>query len=536
MDMRSDPIPYSESHIPWREWRHVGVIWLAALILWIPYYFHARPIALQDPDAQDYAQIARNVAEGKGFTTSIMPLGGLEWMRQTGRLGQSWWNLHRFPLPSLIQAGFIKVVGPRDFAISLSSALFYFLGIPLVYLFARRMFSHRVGVLATFLFAFNGGQMGDSITGLTEPAALFLFLAALYLVLWPSKWWHIPLAGLITGLAFLNRYSVVLYALPMLVLIWKTHNKRPLAAVLEFIAPAAVVALPWLYRNYLIAGDPLFSLTTALMVRYMTAASPHTHDWYQFVYEKPTHFWMAHPWWTIKKWLTQTADLWWNNIGNIGALGYVFPFFVVSTLRPLANEAQRLRRWLLGVFVLHFVTLGLLSNIPRYYAIFTPFLIIYAADVLLWIWDQVRPGLSRQRAGFALFVTFPLLFSFLYIIGPPRRPREDRTWVEWQLTNQRWIHDSTPQDAIILSDVPWSVAWYGYRRSLPLPPKPEDLSRFNDYGITPDGIYLKSPRKRMNVPDEWDQWRAVQFGRLPLPGYGTPHEFPDHSVYYARLR
>lgn len=519
-----------------REWRAVLVIWLLAVAIWIPYWWLARPIALQDPDTQDYAQIGLNLAQGKGMVTSIMPLGGLEWMRQTGRLDQPWWNLHRFPLPCLIDALFIRMFGARDLSISLASAVFFFATIPLVFLFARRLFPYPVAILATFLFTFNGGQMADSITGLTEPAATFFFLCALYLVLWPRQWWSLPLAGALTGLAFLNRYSVVLYGVPMLWLIWRRHRHRPLASVAVFIGAGALVSVWWLLRNYWLTGNPMFSLTTALMVRYMTAASPRAHDWYQFVYEQPGHFWRMHPLWTLKKWAIQTGNMWWNSTDDIGETGYVLPFFLVSILQPSTGDRQLLRRWLFWVFTIHFITLGLLSNIPRYYAIFAPFLFMYAASVMVWLWDMLKPSVRRRHVAFGVFLAFPVFFNWAYIAGTPRKPREDRTWVEYTPHNQDWLRANTPAGALIVSDVPWSVAWYGRRRSLPLPPSPAEMARFPHYGVQPDGIYLKAPRKRMNVPDGWDQWRSVQFARLPVAGYRLAHVFPDHAAYYQRVR
>jgi hypothetical protein len=107
--------------------------------------------------------------------------------------------------------------------------------------------------------------------------------------------------------------------------------------------------------------------------------------------------------------------------------------------------------------------------------------------------------------------------------------------VEYTRTNQNWLRANTPRGALIVSDVPWSVAWYGNRRSVPLPPTPADMARFAEYHLRPDGVYLKSPRKRMNVPDGWDEWRRVQYGGLPVPGYRLAHTFEDGSAYYQRI-
>jgi 4-amino-4-deoxy-L-arabinose transferase-like glycosyltransferase len=514
--------------------RALALLMLGVVVVWGLFWWNNRFIAQQDPDAQDYAQIAVNIHEGRGQQTSVMPLAGLEWRRQTGRLNAPWWNLHRFPFAPAMMALLFNVFGTSDLAVPLSSGLFFLASIPLVFLFGRRLFGDREGLTAAFLFAFAGGPMRESITGLTEPAATFFFLAALYLVLWPKGLWSFVLAGLLTGTAFLNRYSIVLYAVPMLWLLWSRGKDHPWRSLAAFCAPAALVTAPWLYRNYVLAGDPTFSLTTALMVRYMTAASPQAHDWYQFVYQKPLAFWAAHPAWVIQKWAMQTGDLWWNELPNIGRAPFVYPLFLLSALRGYEGQAARLRRWLLGVFLLHFLVLGLLSNIPRYYAVFEPFLCVFGAEALLRLWEWIRPRTTRAQVAWATFFGLPLLINWASIAGPPSKPKEERTWVEWNRGNQDWLRTSTPQDAVIVSDVPWSVAWYGRRRSVPLPPTPNDMQRFSLYGVEPGGIYLKAPRRRQNVPAGWDEWRRVQYARAAIPGYRLEKVFADDSVYYRR--
>ncbi len=517
-----------------REWRAVLLLLLLTIAVWIPYRHTMRYMALKDPDAQDYAQIARNVYEGQGFKTDVMPLCGLVWRQETGRQGAPWWNVHRFPFPSAVQAALFHIIGPTDLAVSLSSALFFFATIPLLFAFARRLFPFRVAFLATFLFALSGGEFKTSISGLTEPAAIFFFLATLYLVVWPRGSWSYGLAGALTGVAFLNRYSIVLYALPLLFWIFKT-SKRPYLHLASFILPAAIVVAPWLVRTYLIAGDPLFSLTSALMARYLSLASPRTHDWYQFVYVKPSEFWLGHPGWTLLKWVKMTADLWWFKITTIGTMGWLFTFFVVDILRPYNGLAARLRRFLLATFILHFLTFGLLSNIARYYAVFTPFLYLFAADAIVWIIAALHPTLTKGQKWMALFFLVPMLFKWATIAGPPERPKEHDTWVEWQPDNQKWIRENTPADALIVSDVPWSVAWFADRRSVPIPPTPDDMNRFREFNLQPDGIYLMSPHLRMGVPEGWDKWREVRFGGTTIPGYRVAAVLKGQAVYLERI-
>ncbi|HEY3267756.1 MAG TPA: glycosyltransferase family 39 protein [Armatimonadota bacterium] len=530
---------------PRREWRNVSLLMLVAAVLWVPLYWQSRFVALLNPDAQDYAQIARNILEGKGMLSNTMPLCGLEWMKQTGRLGMPWWNVHRFPFPSVIEAGLFRIFGANDFAAVLFSAIFFFATIPLVFLIARRLFSYRVAMLAAFLYVFAGGPMRDSITGLTEPAATFFFVWALYLVVWPRNRWSYALAGLITGVSFLNRSSVFLYGFPMIYLLTLAREpggslgrRLPIGEsvrnVLAFCIPGAIVIAPWLYRNQVVAGGPLFSLTQALMARYMTDASPHTHDWYQFHYETVGHFFKAHPMMALKKWFTQMGGLWWLDWPRIGDVDWFIPALVLSVLKPYVGAAGWLRRWLFGVLLFHFFVLAVLSNIPRYYSIFTPFILIYAAEALLALWDQWRPLASRRRLWLAGFLAAPMLLNWLYIAGPPRKFREERIRFETQPGNEAWIRANTPANAVIATDIPWSVGWYGRRKALAIPPTPAEMPRYADYGFMPEGIYLKMPYHTMDLPNGWNEWRLVQYGHTPVPGYRLAHVFPDQSVFYER--
>lgn len=532
-DISRPPSPPASA---WAEWRPVLAIIAAAALLWGLLWSHSYLVALQNPDAQDYAQIARHLARGEGFRTSVLPLNGLEWMRETGRLGSAngpWPNVHRFPMMPVVEAGFFRALGANDFSAALSSAVFFFATIPLVFLFARRLFPRRVGVLAAFLYAFSGGPISDSITGLTEPAAVFLFMAALYLVLWPRAWWAIPLAGALTGLGFLNRSSAVLYGLPMLILVWRARPGRGAAALATFIAPGALVAFPWLVRNFRLTGDPLFSLTTALMAPYMSSVSPSTHAWYLFQYQTAGRFLAEHPGAALGKWFVQVGGLFWAGVRKVGDVEWIVPLFALSILKRYDRRTEEVRRWLLFLFGLHLLILPLLSNIPRYYVLFTPFIVLFAAEVIVGFMDALLP---RPRAGqWVLFVVLGALpmFSWAFIVGPPRKPREYRVRFETRFENTDWLRDNTPPDALIVSDIPWSVGWYADRRSLPIPPTPGEMLRFSDYGLRPDGIYLKAPQRTIDTPNGWDQWRVAQYARRAPAGYRLAHVFPDDAVYFA---
>jgi hypothetical protein len=384
------------------------------------------------------------------------------------------------------------------------------------------------------LFTFSAGVIELSITGATEPAATFFFLATLYLVLWPRGLWSFVLAGGLTGLAYLNRSSIVLYAVPLLWLIAREHREYRWKALAAFVLPAFAIVVPWLVRNIRVAGDPMFSLTTAIMARMSTPASPSADDWYQFAYIKPVSFWLSHPAWIIKKWIREAFGLW-QNIADVGGLGMVFPLFVLSVLKEQTGTAERLRRWLFWIFVLHVAVLGLLSNLPRYYTIFAPFMAMYAADVMLWGWESTKARVRPVAALVFMVLAAPLMFRWLdRLIEPVSADNPEMSSREISKDNLRWLAANTPKGATLVSDIPWTVAWYADRRCAPLPPTPDQMSAFVKYHSRPDGIYLRRPDVRPGVPDGWSRWKTVFDAHAPIPGYRVARVFANRAVYYER--
>ena len=78
------------------------------------------------PDAFDYAQIAREIARGHGFSSlqAIYALH-LDFLREHDALATDWPNLHRFPLPSLVLAACFRVLGEGTLAVVAYGILFH---------------------------------------------------------------------------------------------------------------------------------------------------------------------------------------------------------------------------------------------------------------------------------------------------------------------------------------------------------------------------------------------------------------------------
>lgn len=134
--------------------------------------------SLTDVNAMDYAQIARNLMRGEGFTSSfIKPLGLVYEASVENHPDLTYPPLH-VGLTSVV----MRALGPNDRAASHSSGLAFLLTIPVLFALAVRLFDWRTGVLATLLFGTHLANLGYSISGL-EASLLGLLLTGMLLLL-----------------------------------------------------------------------------------------------------------------------------------------------------------------------------------------------------------------------------------------------------------------------------------------------------------------------------------------------------------------
>jgi hypothetical protein len=126
---------------------------------------------LINPDAMDFAQCARNLLQGHGFTTQILsPLA----LTHSSKVLQQPEMIHGVFYPFLLALGF-GIFGAKDAVVIALSGLFYVLTVPVIYFLGRRLFNVRVGWIAALIFLTNGTILDYAASG--THITLFLFLA-----------------------------------------------------------------------------------------------------------------------------------------------------------------------------------------------------------------------------------------------------------------------------------------------------------------------------------------------------------------------
>jgi 4-amino-4-deoxy-L-arabinose transferase-like glycosyltransferase len=217
------------------------------------------------PDAYYYANVARELASGGGFSVDYI----WNFVEVGGRLPSEGVlpipsNAHWMPLAVLVQVPFIWLLGPNEVASGLPFWLAAAATAPLTYYIGRDAgMPDWQAAAAGLLVAVPAGT--SAFLGQPDNFALFMFLGALALWLcgrgMRGDRRAFAAGGVVVGLAFLSRNDGVLLGLPFAIVFAYDLLRPPRAtrigwqAALLCAGGFMLVALPWLLRQADVFGS-----------------------------------------------------------------------------------------------------------------------------------------------------------------------------------------------------------------------------------------------------------------------------------------
>jgi hypothetical protein len=257
-----------------RFWLATGLWTLALLALAVFFYRNVYTGSLTNPDAMDFAQIARNMVNGHGYATAILRPLAVSGFAGPDASGVAP-DVSRAPLyPLILMFAFMGhgKHGGDSLVIALSLALF-FLSVYGVYRLSRTFFPAPeqiwIAVLSMGLYGVGSGAMGYAFAG--GPVSLAtLLVTVLMIALYraaetptrPATFGGALWVGGLLGFCYLAQYSLLLLALPVLVYVFFSRPPvRAWAGIGACVLGFLIITGPWLIRNArLCHGDPFFTL------------------------------------------------------------------------------------------------------------------------------------------------------------------------------------------------------------------------------------------------------------------------------------
>jgi 4-amino-4-deoxy-L-arabinose transferase-like glycosyltransferase len=536
---------------------------------------------LATPEAMDAAQLARNISEGRGYTTEFIRPFSLYLVQshnasQTSALST---NLPDFaqtktahpdlanaPVYPILLAGLMKTVKFQypvnlkkpfwtnngtfwryqpDFLIAIFNEFFFILVVVLTIFLAKKLFDSNVAWLSAILTLGCELLWRFSASGLSTMLLLVIFLGLTLLLLEIERSARetqlragrlIGLAvavGILTGIGALTRYAFGWTIIPAGLFLLFFSGPRGPVHVLAALAAFALVLAPWIVRNEAVSGTPFGTAGYAIVEG-------------TFVFPKFQLERSVHPELTHAMWLTPYAQKLFGNLREIltgdllktlgtcaGAL-----FFAGLFMGFRSTGARRVRYFLLMCLSVFIVVQSLgrteLSNLSpeinseNLLVLLVPLVLVFGSGFFFTLLEQMTLPLPQLRyAVVGLFVTLcclPLAFVLLPprstpVVYPPYYPPMIQQTAAWMKPAE-----------LMMSDVPWAVAWYGDRPCVWLTLDWQDNFKAINKNLQPvQALYLTPQTMDGKYVSEWMEGSERSWGGFLLQTLNdkrVPDQFP----------
>ncbi|MFH0948006.1 MAG: glycosyltransferase family 39 protein [Elusimicrobiota bacterium] len=490
-------------------------------------------------DAADYAQIAQQITNGKGFTSRTMNLPGIAYLHEKNYLYEKDWpSILRFPLPSLIMAGLFFILKDWGLAISMYSCIFYLLSIPAVFLLSKKLFNIKTAIISSIIFTFNVQVFGASCVGMTEPCSTFLLLILIFMLIKStSNNLFYYLSGITLGLFYLNRYTALIFLIPIIIFIYLSNHKSKYSNILKFFFSFFAVIFPWLLRNYLLCNDPFFSLGAIVGLLGRTRWFPEMFN--EPCYISPVMFILMHPKEFIVKWIIQFGHFF-EIFPQIGDLYYIFPFFFIGIFLKYNRETDRIKYLFLSLLLIQVLFLNFYVSDPRFYSHFIPLIIIFGTACFLHFFRSLNIRNNfLQRFLMAVFIcisVFPYFFrnnpQFYHLFMGKKNELSNRP-VSAEISNFEYIKKYVKQGDIIAARGSACTLLLTDCKIISIPSSPELIEPIEKkYGISIVGIYLAKDGWYREEGDIWE--KIFRSKKDEIIGYKLKKVFETGELFYLK--
>jgi hypothetical protein len=470
-------------------------------------------------EAMDQAQLAHNLARGEGYTTKFIRPFSLFLLKRTNQerfesltpeqkadlacVKGNHPDISNPPGYPLVLAGLMKAAPflfnfdaradrpfwwrdgafarfQPDFVIAVFNQLLLFAVIWLTFLLARRLFDDFVAWVSALLLLGAELLWRFSVSGLSTLLLLLLFLGLVWALVRleaavreaaPSTrsvlCWA-ALTGALLAAGMLTRYAYGILLLPVLAFVVTFGGRWRLPAAGLVVAVFAVLTVPWMLRNFHLSGAPFGTATYAVLEN--SALFPQNRLT-RSLQPDFSQIWLKPLWW---KFFINLRTILLSDVFRLGGT-ILSGFFLVGLMFGFRNPAvSRLRYFTLmalaALVVMQAFGRTTLSddspelNSENLLVLLFPLVLIYGVSFFHTLLDQMTlPALWVRYVVLGVFgflALLPMLFTFLpprpsVVAFPPYKPPTIQRLSAWMRENE-----------LVMSDVPWAVAWYGDRQAV----------------------------------------------------------------------
>jgi 4-amino-4-deoxy-L-arabinose transferase-like glycosyltransferase len=393
-----------------------------------------------------------------------------------------------------------------DFQIAVFNEVLLLVVVGLTFFLARKLFDVNVAWLAALLTIGCELLWQFSVSGLSTLLLMVIFLGLTWCVLrieemvrepQPRPNWLLGLAlasGVLTGVGALTRYAFGWTIIPVALFLFFFSGQRRVLHTLAALGAFVVVLIPWVIRNYAVSGTPFGTAGFAIVEG--TGLFP------RFQLERSVHPDLTHALWLklyVTKLLGNAHDILVNDLPRLGG-SWASILFLAGLLLGFRGMAVRRMRYFLLMCLGTFIVVQALGqtqlsnespevNSENLLVLLVPLVFCYGVSFFFTFLEQMKlPVLQLRYAVIAVFAALsclPMIFTLLSpkaspVVYPPYYPPDIQNTAGWMKENE-----------LMMSDVPWAVAWYGRHQCVWLTLNAQDdFFAINDYLKPVQALYL----------------------------------------------
>ena len=541
-------------------------------------------------EAMDSAQLGRNIAEGRGYTTSfIRPFSIFLLQRKAQasggtiagigpgatRMNNNHPDLANPPVYPMFLAGLMKtlkfkyeVVTNKTFwssggffrhyqpelLIALANQGLLIIAGFLTFYIARKLFD-RAAAWLSMLLVFGSGLLWQfSVSGLSTMLLIDIFLLLVIVLLkfeegttqpeglGPS---NLPLVcsaalGLIIGVGMLTRYSFGWLLIPLIIYFCLFGGTRRIMYVFVAGCAFALVVMPWILRNWHVSGTcfgiPGYAVAEGTIFFQGTQLENSTHPSLNGLFRVAPY---------LLKFRANLHQIMNGEIMSFTSNWSLMLFFCGLMLGFRSQTAKRLRYFVMGclvtfVFVEALGRTHLSDDVPvlnseNLLVILAPLTFMYGAVFFLIFTDQIKVPMEALRYVIRAGVIVLSALTFLshgwsptanVLAYPPYHPPDIQR-----------VASIMGKDDLIMSDIPWAVAWYGRHECVSLALNPKDEFAQFDYIKPVNALYITSKSAKIDLMNDYDPKEADSWTHFVVDAVvknSVPVKFPlGHVVYLS---
>ena len=497
-------------------------------------YFISKVNYVGSGDDARYATVGRNVLEGKGFVIDVINKFFYPYPRNITHPEDVY-----PPAYPLAVAMLFGLFGETALMAKLPALIIALLVTPLLtYAIGRRMVSEKAGFVAGLLALLS--PVSFAWSGISDSMFAGFCLAAVCCLVYgfsDKKWWYG--VGIFLSLAFLTKPTGLMLTLAVwgaCVLVCLYTRKWPKKEFVMGFVFGLVLAVPWLVRNQLAYGNPLFSMYSAYVFMvgfFVQNLSEVTGALY---WGTPIDF----SWFLAHVGFGELAmKVLRDSLVTLKVLG---PLLLCAVLGSFAVKKKQM---LASIWFFFAVFAGLYTLLypfsVRYYLPVLPLLFILAAA---WVMNGAfwnRTDVRKKVVTFGVSAFLILLFVFSisrffvsYSYLPPGinmdpgYPRSSQGKdIQLRMDTIHWIRENIPQgSSMFVSHRPHDIAYYDRVKTVAVPFEPlETILAVGDYYHVQYLVNVKNAQPKSR------QIRALD-GIRENPAFTLLYENDIEEVYW----